>query len=32
MIDNLIICTLGGIIVCAIFICGEFLAKHFDWK
>ena len=32
MIDNLIILTLGGIIVCAIFIVGEFLAKYFDWK
>jgi len=32
MIDNLIILTLGGIIVCAIFIIGEVLAKYFDWK
>jgi|GEM_PF-2661556 hypothetical protein len=32
MIDNLIILTLGGIIVCAIFIVGELLAKYFDWK
>lgn len=32
MIDNLIILSLGGIGVCAVFLIFEAIAKHFDWE
>lgn len=32
MLENLEILAFGGIVICAVFLIGEVLAKWFDWE
>lgn len=32
MLDNFTILAFGGIVICAVFLISELLAKWFDWE